>query len=207
MRACRRIVVWSLVVLFAGAAHAAPVASDYQTAMQLAAQGQDVQAAARLRERMKHVEWDDAWHDRLEAAASLLESRSQFSADIDLSNAPMQLALAGGYISGKPAPDKASTWPVGALSLIAPGGGHAWLGRWRDAGVAAMMVWPMIGLTLWAARRRMGPVTVFFALITIWLWSGVIFSALSMAEREAAEAYMQWWQGLWGATGLPGRPW
>jgi len=53
----------------------------------------------------------------------------------------------------------------------------------------------------------MGPVTVFFVLTTLWLWSGSVFSAVSLAERGSFEAYVLWWQGLWQASGLPGRPW
>ena len=70
-----------------------------------------------------------------------------------------------------------------------------------------MLVWPMLLLTLWAARRHMGPVTVFFALITVWLWSGTVFSSMSLAERASFEAYTLWWQGLWQASGLQGQPW
>jgi len=199
-----RAIVWA-VLFVAGTAHAAP-ADSYHAALRLAAQGQDAQAVQRLREGLNGADANDPWRLRMAAAASLIEARGQTSTAIDLSKAPMQQAMSEAYLKTSP-PAEAASWPAGLLSLLLPGSGHAWMGRWRDAGVAATMVWPMIGLTLWAARRRMGPVTVFFAMITIWLWSGVIFSALSIAEREAAEIYMQWWQGLWGATGLPGRPW
>ena len=93
------------------------------------------------------------------------------------------------------------------LATIFPGAGHAWQGRWQDAWVAAIMVWPMLILTLWAASRRMGPVTIFFAMITAWLWSGTVFSSISLAERGGMESYLLWWQGVWQASGLPGRPW
>ena len=98
-------------------------------------------------------------------------------------------------------------WLPGLLATIFPGAGHAWQERWNDAVVAAIMVWPMLILTLWAAYRRMGPVTIFFAMITAWLWSGTVFSAISLAERGDVEAYLVWWQGLWQASALPGRPW
>ncbi|MDX8412148.1 MAG: hypothetical protein R8K46_09820 [Mariprofundaceae bacterium] len=201
-----RGVIFLSVLLFAAVTQAAPP-SAYDAAMQLAAQGLDVQAVQRLRGGSGSPALDGPWRDRLIAAAALIEARSVHAVTVHLADAPMQQALAEVYIRDRALPQAVGTWQAGLLSLLLPGGGHAWQGRWRDAGVAAMMVWPMIGLTLWAARRRMGPVTVFFAMITIWLWSGVVFSALSMAEREAAEAYMQWWQGLWWATGLPGRPW
>jgi len=61
--------------------------------------------------------------------------------------------------------------------------------------------------TFWADRRDMGPVTVFFAMITAWLWSGMVFSATSLAERGGYELYYAWWQQLWQASGLPSKPW
>ena len=53
----------------------------------------------------------------------------------------------------------------------------------------------------------MGPVTAFFALVTAWLWSGSVFSAIALAERGGMEAYLDWWRELWRFAAIPGRPW
>lgn len=201
-----------ICALVAACLYAAPVQAEpsegYYAGIALAAQGQDKQAVQYLRQQMALVPLDDPWRQRIQAAAGLIEARGERKGSVNLEATPIQQSLAASYIRVKPAPGgEPSIWPVGLMSLMLPAAGHAWMGRWRDAAVAAGMVWPMIGLTLWAARRRMGPVTVFFAVIAVWLWSGVIFSSLSLAEREAGLAYVQWWQGLWSATGLPGRPW
>jgi hypothetical protein len=115
--------------------------------------------------------------------------------------------LMSNWLKQHPIPAVEDSIMPGLLAAIIPGSGHAWLGRWGDAGVAAMLVWPLLILTFWAARRDMGPVTVFFALITAWLWSGTVFSATSLAERGDYELYYAWWQQMWQASGLPSKPW
>lgn len=179
----------------------------YDAAIALAARGSTGEAIAMMQGATSSLPAADPWAQRLEAAHWLLSLRR---ARANAAMAPGDngwVLLADRYLKGHPVPAAAPAWPVGLLAAVLPGAGHARLGRWRDAMTAAMLVWPMLLLTVWAARRRMGPVTVFFALLTLWLWSGTVFSAVSLAERSGAEAYMAWWQHLWLASGLPGRPW
>ncbi len=184
---------------------AAPEA-PYRQALHLAASGHDARAAEMLERAASAV--PAPWKARMRTAAALLRMRHARSSHPDLSgNRSPQAALARAYLAARPAPETGPAWPVAVLAALLPGAGHLRLGRPRDAAVVAVFVWPMLLLTLWAWKRRMGPVTVFFALITLWLWSGSIFSALSLHERGGLGAYLRWWQGLWQAAALPGRPW
>ena len=200
------IAVLALATLAPAVAAASP-GQAYDAAIGLAARGRTGEAVAMMQGAAASLPAADPWAQRLRAARWLLSMRRMRA------HAPMAAAgngwmlLADRYLAGHPPPKAAAAWPVGLLAAVLPGAGHARLGRWRDAMTAAMLVWPMLLLTVWAARRRMGPVTVFFALITLWLWSGTVYSAISLAERGSAEAYMAWWQHLWLASGLPGRPW
>ncbi len=174
----------------------------------MAAQGDDKGALAILHALDETFPDGGVWRQRKEAAEQLIGMRAVQQTVFPTRSVPNpHLALASAYASAHPLLPDATRWPATALAVLLPGAGHAWQGRWKDAGMAAMMVWPMLILTLWAARRRMGPVTVFFALITIWLWSGTVFSSISLAERGNAEMYLAWWQGVWQASGLPGSPW
>jgi len=179
----------------------------YSEAIHLAAQGKDATAADRLRYGMTVLAKSDPWRARMSAAAALLDMRNRQAAAPIISDAEMYEVLIETYLRKHQPARMERVWPIGLMATVLPGSGHAWLGRWHDASIAALMVWPMLVLTLWAARRRMGPVTLFFSLITLWLWSGTIFSAVSLAERGGSEAYMIWWRGLWNASGLLGRPW
>jgi len=178
----------------------------YRQAVQMAADGHDGEAAAMLKGAAAVLN-REAWKARMQTAAALLAMRRARALKPVLSNNSMQAELVKQRLRVYPAPKKTAVWIPALLAALFPGGGHAWLGRWHDAMVAALLIWPMAILTLWAWRRRMGPVTVFFALFTAWLWSGDIFSVVSLSERGSYEAYMLWWQGLWQAAALPGRPW
>lgn len=190
--------------------HSLPLSADpaglYRQAIELSAQGKEREAVASLHAASEVLPDDHPWQQRMRAAALLIRmkmvQRTEIAADGN-----MHIKLAQNYVQSTKLPAAASTWPVVAAATLVPGAGHALLGRWSDASTAALMVWPMLILTLWAARRRMGPVTVFFTLITIWLWSGTVFSSISLMERGDLEQYLNWWQGLWQASGLPGRPW
>ena len=206
----RRSLVWAilpLMLLAATVSHAGPE-QVYRQALQLAADGRDAEAIAALQASAAVLSDEHAWRERMLAAATLLDVKRHRQGQLPLrSGSATNLALAAGYARANPLPQAEAAWPAMVLAVMLPGAGHAWQGRWRDAWVAALLVWPMFLLTLWAARRRMGPVTLFFALITVWLWSGTLFSSLSLAERTSNEVYTLWWQGLWQASGLPGRPW
>jgi len=183
-------------------------AAAYRQAIAMAAQGQDRAALASLAALEQVLSEQDIWRQRIHAARQLIRMRMAHQTTLPAqpdTNSHVTLAVA--YAAAHPLLQDIKRWPATFLAVILPGAGHAWQHRWRDAGMAAMMVWPMLILTLWAAKRRMGPVTVFFALIAVWLWSGTIFSSLSLAERGNVESYMAWWQGSWQASGLPGRPW
>jgi len=183
-------------------------ASAFRQAVTMAAQGDDQAARVSLHALAAVLPAGDTWRQRIDAAEQLIGMRANRKIQFPVRTNPNPyLALASAYASAHPLLPDATRWPATALAVVFPGAGHAWQGRWKDAGMAAMMVWPMLLLTAWAAKRRMGPVTVFFALITIWLWSGTVFSSISLAERANAETYMAWWQGVWQASGLPGRPW
>jgi len=202
-----------LLLGYMPAASATP-ASVWQQAVGMAASGDVREAMAHLAGALSMMPESphDLWRERMHIAVILLDMRQHLAVSAAaLEQAPAdgwtETQLIHGYLQGHPAPEQISPLIPGLLATLLPGSGHAWQGRWRDAGVAAMLVIPMLLLTLWAARRHMGPVTVFFALITVWLWSGSVFSAISLAERGTAEAYMLWWQGLWQAAALPGRPW
>ncbi len=197
-----------------GALAQASPASVWQQAIGMAAAGDErgavgyLSGAVSMLPELPH----NLWRERMQLAVILLEMR-QHRAIVapQMEHKPAAIwtetKLARRYLHDYPLPKQVSPVMPGVLGVLLPGAGHAWLGRWHDAGVAAMLVMPMLLLTLWAMRRGMGPVTVFFALITVWLWSGSVFSAISLAERGTAEAYGLWWQGLWQASALPGRPW
>ena len=181
----------------------------YNRAINVAAQGNPRQALTALQTASELLQQGSLWQQRMQAAAWLLAMRQQQQTTL-----PMQaiahlsnLALAQGYMAEHAAPQNMPVWPVAILGTLLPGAGHAMSGRWHDAMVAALLVWPMLLLTLWAMRRKMGPVTVFFALISIWLWSGSVFSAVSLVQRGFSESYLLWWQGVWQASALPGMPW
>lgn len=205
---CKRLIL--AAVLLAAMAPAMAVASPgqaYDAAIALAARGNTAEAMAMMQGAAASLPATDPWRQRLEAARWLLSMRRMHTGIAMAPGANGWVLLADRYLKGHPIPAAKAAWPTGLLAAVLPGAGHARLGRWRDAATAAMLVWPMLLLTVWAARRRMGPVTVFFAILTLWLWSGTVFSAVSLAERGGAEAYMAWWQHLWLASGLPGRPW
>jgi len=178
----------------------------YQAAMQMAAQHQYGKAIVALQAASAMLPASAVWQQRMLAAADLLQmQQGQQPSLVALNNDYIRLAAA--YITAHPPAEAAPVWPTAVLATVLPGAGHAWLGRWHDALVAALFVWPLLLLTLWARRRRMGPVTVFFAGLTLWLWSGTVFSAISLAERGSMALYALWWQQLWQASALPGTPW
>jgi len=186
----------------------AGIPEAYQQAIQLAAQNHEHEANAALSTLIEALPHQPVWKERLQAAQQLINMRmdGQTAFPHQTGSNPY-LNLASAYANNHPPVYDAKTWPATILATIFPGAGHAWQGRWRDASTAALMVWPMLLLTLWAFKRSMGPVSVFFALITIWLWSGTVFSSISLAERGNLESYLMWWQSIWQASGLPGRPW
>jgi len=178
----------------------------YQQAIQEAAQGNISRANTRLQAGMQLLAPNHIWYTRMQAASYLLQMRlSQKVTWKPL--APMQQNLAQAYVQQQGVPQASPEWVVGSLATFLPGSGHAYLGLWRDALSAVILVIPMLVLTLWAARRAMGPVTIFFSMITVWLWSGTVFSAVSLAERGSQEEYLFWWKGLWQAAALLGQPW
>ena len=188
-----------------------PSSVVYQQSLLLASQGKLDQSIIALQAASAVLPQGDIWRERMLAASLLLTMQKQQLTQLvplaAIKHNNNYLKLAGAYLQENLRPEAIQIWPAALLASIFPGAGHAWLGRWHDAGVAALFVWPLLLLTLWAARRKMGPVTVFFALLTLWLWSGTVFSAISLAERGSFEMYMQWWQQLWQASALPGRPW
>jgi len=192
-------------------ANAAPE-QVWQESMRLAQTGQDRQAIALLNGAILQSGQSTVWTQRFDIAKRLLTLRldakinSTYNTLIP-NNRNQHDILMQNWLSQHPIPAVEDSFMPALLASIIPGSGHAWLGRWGDAGVAAMLVWPLLILTFWAARRDMGPVTVFFALITAWLWSGTVFSATSLAERGDFEVYYAWWQQMWAASGLPSRPW
>jgi len=199
-----------LPAMFALLLHVPPVMAEardvYRQAMHLAAAHQDDRALALLASLQSSGPY--LWQDRGRDAAALIAMRhKRASAPGFVNKDSLAAVLSQRYITANPAPEAGAVWVPALLAALAPGAGHAWLGRYHDALAAAVLVWPMLLLTLWAWRRRMGPVTVFFALLAVWLWSGNIFSAISLSERASFEVYLRWWQGLWQASALPGRPW
>jgi len=179
----------------------------YKQSLLLASQGRLSDAVIALQAASAVLMTEDIWRERMLAASVLLTMQKQQATQGASVGRNNYLKLADVYRQMNLQPQPIQVWPVALFASIFPGAGHAWLGRWHDAGVAALFVWPLLLLTLWAARRKMGPVTVFFALLTLWLWSGTVFSAISLAERGSFEMYMQWWQQLWLASALPGKPW
>ena len=179
----------------------------YRQALNLAAQGKESMAMASLAAASETLPLEQPWRSRMVAAHTLIQMRQMSETRIEQGSTNPYLLLSKTQISRDAPPEPEPSWPVVVAATLFPGAGHALQGRWSDAKTAALMVWPFLILALWAAKRRMGPVTLFFALITVWLWSGTVFSAISLAERGDVELYMTWWQGLWQASGLPGRPW
>ncbi len=182
-------------------------AAAYQQALNMAAQGKVNTAIAMLQGATQSTFPMSPWHARMQAAAALLRmQQAQQTTVVDDDNPYLQLAYH--YAQQTPPPTSNSIVFPAVLAALLPGSGHAWLGRWHDAWTAALLVVPMLGLSVWAMRRKMGPVTVFFSLITLWLWSGTVFSTMSLVQRGMSEGYMLWWQGCWLASGLMGHvPW
>ena len=206
-------IILGLMLLCAPMFASAAPEQVWQESIRLAQTGQDRQAIAVLSGALlQSNEKNSVWSQRFDIAKRLLELRlnakinSEYSV-LDTTGNNQYGMLMQGWLDTHPKPQVEESIMPGLLAAILPGTGHAWLGRWGDAGVAAMLVWPLLILTFWAARRDMGPVTVFFALITAWLWSGTVFSATSLAERGDFEIYYAWWQQMWAASGLPSRPW
>jgi len=203
-----------LLLLMTGPAHAGtmPAAPEqaaaeiYYQDMALAAGGRGAEAVAMLDGAVAVMPPSDIWRSRMQAATALLAMQQRHAAAPALAAENRHVPLMRHYLQLHPVPEATQAWWPALLGVV-PGAGHLWLGRLHDAATAALLVWPMLLLTFWAMRRGMGPVTLFFAGITIWLWSGTIFSAYSLAERGDLESYLGWWQGLWQASGLPGRPW
>lgn len=196
------------VLFFCIPASQAGPAEAYRMAINLAAQGQEQQSITTLSALIETEPAQSSWRERMFAAKQLIRMKTEQQADIPLQSSPNPyIRLASAYVRSHPLLQEIERWPAAVLATLFPGAGHAWLGRWHDARTAALMVWPMLLLTLWAYKRGMGPVTLFFALITLWLWSGTVFSAISLAERGDVETYMIWWQNVWQSSGLPGRPW
>jgi len=200
-----RFLLCCIVLLFPAMAQAS-AQQVYMDSITLAAQNNLQQAVAGL-QASRDISAEEIWLQRMDLARALFVARAEQGA-AEIADGPGTHAkLAHAYQQRVTMPEKQNVWLVRLLSVVLPGAGHAWMGRWADAGVVMLLVWPMLILTLWAAKRRMGPVTLFFAIITAWLWSGTVFSATSLMERGAHEAYLFWWQGLWQAAALPGRPW
>ena len=204
-----RLIALSLFIITAGfsfPAYAEP-AHVYNDAISLAASGDEHASVSMLTGAAGLLHNENIWRERMLIAASLIQMREELSINPRFVQPSVHKTFAESFMEKTPAPEPEFSWLPGAIATIIPGAGHLWLGRVQDAFTAALLVWPMIALTLWAALRRMGPVTLFFALITAWLWSGTVYSAVSLAERGSVEAYLVWWQGVWQASGLPGRPW
>jgi len=206
----RLFAVW--MVLFAMVLFAMPKLLQaspqqlWQQALRHAGQGNAKQAALMLNGAATVLRQGDPWRSRMMVASELYAMRAAQRVRPAASLVGNYGVLANRWLQHNPAPQPEKTWLVATLATVLPGAGHLLLHRWRDALVVVVLVWPMIGLTLWAARRRMGPVTLFFTLIATWLWSGTVFSAVSLAKRGGLEHYEQWWRALWQASGLPGSP-
>ncbi len=200
------LVVAMLMAMLMAAApavgHAAPQEAWWQ-AIQQGQSGDLKQAAAMLRGAAAALAAGDPWRSRMLVAAELFTMRAHRAVRPQVALPGNHGALANRWLQQHPAPKPERTWLVATVATLLPGAGHLLLHRARDALVVVVLVWPMIGLSLWAAHRRMGPVTLFFAMITTWLWSGTVFSAVSLAKRGGLEHYLQWWQALWQAAALP----
>jgi len=184
----------------------------WDEAMGQAKLGHDEQAITLLKGASLISAEQNLWIQRFDIASRMLALRENAKHDsiynvLLLSGNNQHEMMLGSWLNQHPLPQTAGSSVPGILASMIPGAGHAWMGRWGDAGVSAMLVWPLLILTFWAARRDMGPVTVFFALMTAWLWSGTVFSAVSLAERGDYELYYSWWREMWVASGLPARPW
>ncbi|MDQ6976539.1 MAG: hypothetical protein Q9M75_00335 [Ghiorsea sp.] len=206
-----KYIVGVLLLFLPLLAQAAPE-QVWQQSMQFAQQGQDREAIALLEGAILQSGQATVWTQRFDIAKRFLKLRRDAKINsiyntLMLNNRNQHDMLMQNWLQTHPIPAVEESIMPGLLAAVIPGSGHAWLGRWGDAGVAAMLVWPLLILTFWAARRDMGPVTVFFALITAWLWSGTVFSATSLAERGDFELYYAWWQEAWVASGLPSKPW
>ncbi|MDQ6991737.1 MAG: hypothetical protein Q9M11_08415 [Mariprofundaceae bacterium] len=179
----------------------------YHVCIHLAAQGKTSESIAALQASSALLSPINPWQQRMLAAASLLQMKQQQRTQLPNPQGNNNLMLAAAFAKQNPLPLAVNPWLAGSLAMILPGAGHAFLDRWHDAWIAFLMVVPLLILTFWAWHRSMGPVTVFFALLTAWLWSGSIFSAISLSQRGNMEAYMQWWKPLWQAAALSGQPW
>ncbi len=195
---------WAVLLLLMISSTAQATPKDvYEQALILAGHGKYQQAISLLKGGANSLPAASLWQSRLQAASVLIASLASQQV-ITRPGVNPYLLLAVQYQQQHPPPSVIRSWWPTVLATVIPGAGHAWLGRWHDAITAAIMIWPMLLLTLWAWHRNMGPVTVFFAVITLWLWSGTVFSATLLSGRATLDAYHLWWLGVWQASGLPG---
>ncbi|RMG91470.1 MAG: hypothetical protein D6703_04975, partial [Zetaproteobacteria bacterium] len=181
-----------MVLMFLAAGHAfaaEPVSQTdrmaYESWIAKAAQGDLRSSVKGLNQLAARLPSDSIWHERCQMASLLLEMRRQRSTHlppIAMPTISYRLVERKWRQLEQLAPPPPS-WLVLAGAVVVPGGGHAIMGRWHDAWVSFVMTGFMVWLTCWAFRRRMGPVTVFFGVMTVWLWGGTIFSAVSLHER------------------------
>jgi len=82
---------------------------------------------------------------------------------------------------------KLRAWFAGGLSVV-PGLGHLSLGDWRTALTALLINGLFLWALVYALHQRHWPYAAVFGLVVAILWSGTIFSAHSLALREAREA-------------------
>jgi len=188
---------------------AQPSAVVYHASIEMAAKGELNNAILSLQAASAVLPEGDIWRERMVGALALLQMRKNQEVTTGWFPRNMYAMLSFGYIRDNPIPanaKSASAWITGLLAAVFPGAGHAWLGRWHDAGVAAFMVWPLFLLTLWSIKRG-SPCSIGLVIVSLWLWSGTIFSAVSLTHRINTDVYMQWWKLIWKASALLGQPW
>jgi tetratricopeptide (TPR) repeat protein len=86
-----------------------------------------------------------------------------------------------------PLPEK-SPWTAGLLAAVLPGAGHAYLGRWRDAGLAFSMNAAFTAATLEAIQKDNPALAGTLALAELIWYSGNIFSAVGSAHKHNRQA-------------------
>jgi len=123
-------------------------AQVYQISIGLAAQGKLSEAIISLQAASAILPSESTWRTRMVVAAQLLRMRQEQLTSLPSIKNNTHLSLAANYIKHHPHPEVSQIWPVGLLATVFPGAGHAWQGRWNDAGVAAMFVWHFLILTL-----------------------------------------------------------
>lgn len=135
----------------------------------------------------KAAQYRDFWQMRYQGKAGAL------------SDHPLAAELNRRVEAARLPKSKALAFTATGASIV-PGLGHAYLKDFRTAALAFVFNALFLWATFYAFKQRHWPYVVVFGLVASLLYTGTIFSAKSLAYREAKEqreTLFHQWQDLW----------